>query len=90
MKTLAVDSYNCHTTELHRHQAGIAHYLKYLALSPPKHTHIQINQIAATFDTAVSGYRVSQGARDHMQSINDAVAFVQTTVCMYVCNTMCT
>ena len=40
---------------------------------------VVVDQIATTFDTAIGGYRVGQDAPDHMQSINDAVIFVQTT-----------
>jgi len=59
------------------------HYLKLALSPPPEHTHIQIDQIAGTFDTAIMGYRTAQDHSEFMQSINDAVAFVQTTVCVY-------
>ena len=44
--------------------------------------HMQVDQIANTFDTAIRGYVAGPDSPNRMPSINDAVNFVQNTVCM--------
>ena len=63
-----------------------------LAPSLPNTMHMQVDQIANTFDRAIRGYVVGQESENRMQSINDAVNFVQNTVCTYQilsCTTNC-
>ena len=43
--------------------------------------HIQVGQIGATFDVAIRDYRVGQDDPLRMESVNNAVDFVQNTVC---------
>ena len=48
--------------------------------------HIQVAQIETTFDDAIRRYVVGQDNPQRMESVNNAVDFVQNTVC----NAMCT
>ena len=43
--------------------------------------HIQVDQIETTFDNAIRDYRVGQDNPERMESVNNAVDFVQNTVC---------
>ena len=52
-----------------------------LVPSLPNTMHMQVDQIANTFDTAIRGYVAGQDSGNRMESINNAVDFVQNTVC---------
>ena len=43
-------------------------------------THTQVDQVTATFGRTIRDYRVSPDDPEYMQSVNDAVTLVQTTV----------
>lgn len=72
------------TTELHilffngALVSPLTHANTHTTTTLPAHT--QVDQITATFDRTIRDYRVSQDDSDRMQSVNDAVTLVQTTV----------